>query len=337
MRRPRVAVIRTQPETVREDTLRALRLVQGRRPASARGTVLAFEAGRRPGVASVPPWTLDVALEVSRGASTGRTVAVGIGAGRTGVEALDRVLAHAGAVAHASVAEGTDRVDLDLPWLRGRRGREVTVDVESRGRDLLWSGGLVHDRVHAVRGAVEGTLALVARPDEIEDRDPQTWSELFRLVEATFADRIHVLDATVCHGSEPGTRPQVHNLVLAGRDPLALDAIAARLLGYDLNRVLWLRALAESLRRDVTPGAIELVGGVTGAAGEDDWVRAGGRAPARGRPRPEWVRRLRPLAPARLAARWRDRQWRRLYERTPWGRLEQDYRRAGRPGSKASA
>ncbi len=339
MPRTRVVAIRTQPETVGEDVARALRLLRTRPSPSAAGTWVVFDAPRSgPGTAT-PPWTLDAVLtQMSErpGTATPRVGAVGWDPERTVDQAVARVLAHHDARAEALVAEGDEErraaPRVDLPWLRGQRAAEPTVDADLIGRDLIHCGALVRDPDAGWSGAVDGALRTVARPDELQRRDPQTMIDLLRLHDAVFASTLYLLDATVCGATDPGRRPELHDLLLAGSDPLTIDAVAARVLGFDPERVPWLRTVAEAERRDLTPGAIEIVGGGFGASSAGGAAPHGGHALARARSgRRRGARWLDRIDPTRWIARLRRRGWVRTYERTPWGRLDEDYRRVGRP------
>ena len=327
MRTSPVVVIHTQPETVHEDARRALRLCTSRRAPAREGALVVFESGHA-GRGVTSAWALRAIVDHLREAHVDRdrmrVGAVGAEAFPTAETALDRAIARLDLRPEALQREGSHTPDVEVPWLRGRRGTEVGVDPRVAGRDLVWAGPLRPERRHGWRGAVDGALSLVARDEELEDADPQTLVELHRLFEATVAGAIFLLDATVCPSADGRERPQVHNLILAGRDPIAVEAVAARVLGYDPERVTWLRALAEGARRDISSGGIEVRGGF---ADDGALRRTGGRAlPARAR-----AARHRDAveAPRRWFARWNLRRWDRLYARTPWGRLREHERRAG--------
>lgn len=328
-----VVALHTQPETARADARRALRLCAARRPAATAGDLVVVERTVR-GVGATSAWALHAVLEHLEECRPGRDgVTVGARGATvlpTGEPSLDRALAAHGVAPEALAAEGSTRVDVEVPWLRGRRGTDVGVDPRVAGRNVWWAGPLLLERRHGWRGAVAGVLSLVARPEEWRDADPQTLIELYRLFEATVAGRTVLLDATVCLAHDGSARPQVHNLLLAGRDPIAVDAVAARLIGFDPERVAWLRGLAEGMRRDLTPGGIALRGGAIDA---QDFQHASGRA----LPLPTRTgRRRAPIFDATgWWARWRVRRWDRLYARTPWGRLRDHERRASAPAREA--
>lgn len=71
-----------------------------------------------------------------------------------------------------------------------------------------------------------------------------------------------VMDGTVCgDGAGPRTMvPKVQNYILAGGDPVALDAIAARLMGFDPMTIPYLRMATERGLGMGDPREIELVG-----------------------------------------------------------------------------
>ena len=76
-----------------------------------------------------------------------------------------------------------------------------------------------------------------------------------------------VMDGTVAgDGAGPRTMmPRVKNIILAGADSVALDAVAARLMGFDPLAVPYLRLCQEQGLGVADPGAIELVGDEVGS------------------------------------------------------------------------
>ena len=71
-----------------------------------------------------------------------------------------------------------------------------------------------------------------------------------------------VMDGTVCgDGAGPRTmRPVVADLILAGADSVAIDAVAARIMGFDPMAIPYLRMCHERGLGIADPGGIELVG-----------------------------------------------------------------------------
>ena len=62
-------------------------------------------------------------------------------------------------------------------------------------------------------------------------------------------------------GRVPGVRrPVARNILLAGRDPVAVDAVAARLAGRDPERDSWFRLCRDQKLGAVREGDIQLTG-----------------------------------------------------------------------------
>src|SRR5262245_42452139 len=156
-----------------------------------------------------------------------------------------------------------------------------------------------------------------------------------RLVSALAANRAKhdrlfaVMDGTTV-GIGPGPYvlyPEVRGVLLASADPLALDAVAARLMGFDpLRDVAYLRLAHERGLGVADPRAIELVGDSDLA--NERWVYSMSSR--------RWLRARPPLAtligPALERLRWSIVE-RPVFESwlrgTPWGRLFAHYQRLG--------
>ena len=71
-----------------------------------------------------------------------------------------------------------------------------------------------------------------------------------------------VMDGTVCgDGAGPRTMvPVIGNVILAGADPVAIDAVAARLMGFDPMAIPYLRMCHDRRLGVADPSGIDLVG-----------------------------------------------------------------------------
>lgn len=106
-------------------------------------------------------------------------------------------------------------------------------------------GGLLHEKRHWTHSVIHETLVdLLTIQREIHPG-------LFAVMDGTFA------------GDGPGPRcmvPYVKNYMLAGADPVALDAVAAKMMGFDPLSIKFLR-LAHDMGLGVAdPREIEVVG-----------------------------------------------------------------------------
>ncbi len=92
---------------------------------------------------------------------------------------------------------------------------------------------------------------------------PELLADLLAAQRELAAGVAAVMDGTTA-GDGPGPyalRPEMRNVILASSDPIALDATAARLLGFDpLRDLAYLRLAHERGLGVADPRAIELVG-----------------------------------------------------------------------------
>ena len=106
-------------------------------------------------------------------------------------------------------------------------------------------GGLLDERRHWTHARIHETLVdLLAIQQEIHP--------------GLFA----VMDGTIC-GNGPGPRammPVVQNLILASADQVAIDAIAAKMMGFDPLRIQYIRLAHERGLGVGDPAQIEVVG-----------------------------------------------------------------------------
>lgn len=315
-----VAVVRTRPETVLDDYARLLALagldaiaapdaVDSR---SAGGPALDLCLDREPGpiaalpAAASPPWQVEGVLRalLAAGWPTARLTVRA-----PGVTRPDREPARSWA--RVLAACGVD----PLGEAPGARAGSTPCLLAASLRTQRWLG---------LSGCLGVLAAHVVGPGGLADRD--------RLVEAwreSGADRRlagGVLDATVCgDGDDAATLvPVAAHLLLASKDPVAVDSVAARLVGLAPGQLPLLHAAAAAGVGRVDPARIRLVGdrvdrlpelGLKAAAGYRDPRQTGSR----------WLRRLARFQPSVPLAALTARRRRRQHETSPWGRLRRHY------------
>src|SRR6266571_3638227 len=193
-------------------------------------------------------------------------------------------------------------------------------------------GGLLNTRRHYTHSWIHETLVdLLAIQKEIH-------SGIFAVMDGTTA------------GNGPGPRtmyPEIKNVVLASGDQVAIDAVAAKLMGFDPLSIDYIRMAHEAGLGIGDPGDIELVGdtdlaneswnfkvGDNGASRVGDIVWFGPLKPVQN------VLMRTPLVNLFILGsevyhdyyRWPARD-RRVFEgwlaNTPWGQLFQEYHRLG--------
>lgn len=312
---PTVAVVQTRPETVLADYARLLNLAGIKGAGDQPLHLLAVPPRVRPGPAQAcPPWQL---------------------------EGVARALLAAGCQPHdlaLVVPPGAPRDHEPLlTWRRVLTGCGIDDPLAEATPSSTEISTLVLANVQTHRWlGVPGTVGALAsawlpsadRMELIADPEPlvSVWRQRSRRLTGA------VLDATVC-GDGPGGRssnPVAVHLLLAGRDPIAVDAVAARLVGFDPTKLPLQSALAAAGVGCADPSAIVLVGDTATLPASLELVsarrfhRPGGIALA-----PRWWRRWRArlveTRPRPLAAR----RARQRYESQPWGRLHREYDRRG--------
>ena len=324
-----VAVVATRPETVLADYARLLQLAglvtearvlpeQTVPPEQSWQLALAAPAAVPSGPAAAgPPWQLEgvIAALVAAGCAPARiapTWPPGLRSGAAPLADWRRVLAAHGVDATAASAAAN------------------ATAVPSRGPRLLLANLRV-DRHFGVAGGVAALAAAgreVTRLEELAG-EPELIEQLWRREAAAVAGA--VIDATVVGEGRHATAlaPVAAHLLLAGRDPVAVDAVACRLVGIDPLRVPTLARLDRAGLGCADPQAIVLVGDVGAMPPTLGLAAVPGPRSAAGAGGPRWWRRwVRKLAvgwPRPLARRRAGRR----YEAQPWGRLHAEYRRHG--------
>jgi uncharacterized protein (DUF362 family) len=128
---------------------------------------------------------------------------------------------------------------IHLPTLKTHVFTEITGAMKNA------FGGLLHLKRHWTHSVIHETLVdLLAIQKEIHP--------------GLFA----VMDGTIS-GDGPGPRamrPHVSNLILASRDQVAIDAVAAKLMGFDPLSIRFIRLADEAKLGNGDPRCIEIVG-----------------------------------------------------------------------------
>jgi hypothetical protein len=339
MSRAQVAVVSATPETAVEDILRAWAVSGGDQGSEPTTLVLDLEWNRwQPGTGTTP-WQLDAALRILEANRAPIGVEVGLA---DGIEArracrrhgLEDLLAGRGLLPGPAVVTRRYDPPRRLPALEdcftgGCRVPEATI-----GTPVLYLP--VWKDLHGL-GPVP-SLALQAREfvglDAAREggRAAEVLAEAAALAAEIHPRRRVLVDGTAWgRGSGPRrVRPSIQNLILVGDDPVACDATLCRLQGVDPMRVPALALCHERGLGAVRPEEITLRGEDLPAPLSTIADLPPGEAGVAAR-----VLRHRLARPVRRLSRdllWyplAGRRWRRLYDRTPWGRLHRDYRRGG--------
>lgn len=342
MRRSPVALVGTTPETVDEDLRRSLVLADFRgRAAEGRRWVVVADlawASDLPG-ANTTPWQLAGALRALRDEHVGGDRIQVVATGRGSDGGLTRgALAAVLAAAKAGPMPLGNRVLVphDESWrtVPTALPEGPRIPALLPGADVLLLPAITTHAILGVGAAMAQLLTLVFGEVAVPRRwVPGLVPDALRILASQDIRVFTLADGTVCgDGAGPRTiRPSVQNVLVAGADPVAVDAIAARVLGLDPRGLPVFRRCAEAGYGDGDPTGIEVRGEgpveAAGAAAVPDDTAA----------RLERIAQERAGLPRRLTRTAQDRIWfplvgrrmARRYARTPWGRLAHDLRERG--------
>lgn len=323
-----VALVRTRPETVLQDYARLLDLAGLTAPEEAReplAVLLDLDPQMRTAMpaAASPPWQVEGVVR--------------------GLLAKGRPAEHLRVAAPPAARGGSEQESLWQSAL-SRCGPVVSGPASAAfdtAVQVLSLAALRTDRRLGLPGCLATLAAFLApstRPIPPYDRlIANLSSALRRRSGATVLGG--VVDAAIC-GAGPDAsslRPVALHLLLAGRDPLAVDAVAAWLVGLDTTRLPLLQAAVAAGLGCGDPARIGLVGDT----GEDlprlDLMqaarfscsrvvgRAGGRFAFFGLTlRPPW-------------AVFQARRVRQRHAETAWGRLQHHYARGDSLASRGAS
>ncbi len=350
MPRSRVAVVSATPETIAEDYARLFRLAPDGRPDGHEdppAVLVDLPWERFQPAVGVPPWQLEAVLSVLEGHG-GPRGPLEVTARADSASGLRRALTRhrlAPLLSRRSVTPGvlpgetrvhesaTRRPVLEA-WQEGR----IEVPRATFGHPLWILSTLKSHTTLGVAAAVFAAAQEILDGEDWRDhpRYAAAAAEALAVSREIHPSHFAVVDATVC-GRGPGpyrVRPHVQNLLLASDDPVALDAVGARLLGLDPSTLPLLVECDRLGLGTLDPSAIEIVGEHPSLLDRSRAAVAGARF------KPSWtVARWTPLRrKIRRAARdllwypFAGRRWRSLWRKTPWGRLFHEYEARGGRG-----
>ncbi|MGH7279360.1 MAG: DUF362 domain-containing protein [Candidatus Rokuibacteriota bacterium] len=161
----------------------------------------------------------------------------------------------------------------DIAWDRVEEIRQDPVDVPffydlsvERTRSFVGNGIILHNThghsqtTGAIKNAFGGLLKEVRH--HAHEFIHEVLVDLMVMQRELHPGIFAVMDGTVMgDGAGPRTLvPRIGNLLLASADPVAIDAIAARIMGFDPLAIPYLRMCDERGLGVADPGAIEIVG-----------------------------------------------------------------------------
>lgn len=324
-----VALISTTPATVLDDYRRLFEALDGERSLPLALPVQIFATTTSPypfPSANVAPWQLDAVLRTLHtwGRPAVSRLLIG-GAGRLRSD-LNRYGPIAARYAIA-VEQAPDRQPFQL-CLHQADQQHLFAEQHS----LLYLAPLTYGPDGSLAGALTAALNSVGHPRRSARLSDEHAIDLLARAHEHRGATLAIIDATtVGYMATPRLIfPLVRNLLLASHDLVALDTIAAALLGINNNRFIeraHQRGLGcadrQKIRLSGDPEGIALVG-------------ADQQHPPDPGPPPTLLDRATDLLPAPLRWRWRDR---RIFEAwlygTRWGQLLRDYQKS-QPGDSNS-
>jgi uncharacterized protein (DUF362 family) len=283
----RVAVVRTRPETVLADIAR-LSEMAGVRSALATGvrTILKDNISWHfpfPG-ANTTPWQLEGTILALRSAGFSELVCVQNDTVVTNPRKGERLNGYVGVLSRLDVPVHYNCLDWDLRWIsyqpRGEMLALPKVFPEGiRIPELFLGTNIVHlptvkchiytTTTGAMKNAFGGLLAT--RRHYTHTWIHETLVDLLTIQREIHTGLFAIMDGTTV-GNGPGPRTMVpirKDVMLASADQVAIDAVAAKLMGFDPLAIRYL-SLAHQRRLGVAdPAEIELVGDPTIA--DENW------------------------------------------------------------------
>ena len=342
-----VALVEARPETIVEDYARVLGLA-GLAETLGDGPVALIPQTRPggwfPGAGS-PPWQLDGVLTWLEslngrsfdgvGSTTGAPVVLPVSSagGPVGSSGWGRqeVLARHGALTASEHFRSprSFRAEPSLPGLETALPQGLGLPAGLRDRATLFLPVPSLQGRRAVLGTVDLMRALLApglrkvnglAPEEIQ-------ADILRFARQALPGLGVVMDAVLWQlGGRPGARlPVARNILLAGGDPVAVDAVASRLAGRVPDQDPWFRYCREHDLGAVRESDIRLTG-------RGDLMDLDFGVPDRATAKPFLGSNRFPLADFYFRTFKRSSLLKR-HARTPWGRLFDDYR-AGIPAGE---
>ena len=328
-----VAIVRTRPETVTDDYARLLNIAGFAEVAGGTGRAIVVPELAwhqfHPAV-NATPWQLDAVLSALDASTTGRDISVRYAAAHGLRTRFAAILNRHRAVLDRYGIDYDDAHTIETEYHRpgspdGVLARAfpngVRVPVPADGFHVLLPT-LKTNAATVVSGAVTTLFRYLVRDHaRIARRDlPAALTEALGIARARKTRLFAVMDGTFA-GTGPGPRritPHEENVLLASSDPVALDAIAARLMGTAPLTVPYIRLAHEAMLGTGDLVDIECVGddldGLGYACSHTTPVHDG---------LARWIEDLLPArASHRFALTYDDFLWYKRHAEKEWGHFE---------------
>ncbi len=256
--RPVVALLKARPETIADDYGRLLGLLDFGAQEGTEDFLLATEARQRswfPGLVC-PPWQVAGVLESLNGSHEMRTPKSTIipvtdsgpiprKSGQKWGWEETLALQSMATMAAGDLEPVSYRPESLMPALEGVLPRGLNISPHLRGKNLV----LLSSMGLELGGGLKANLALLdsflasGRKSSARIPEAEILAEVVGLARELFSSLLVVTDATIWSlARRGGTRvPLVRNILVAGNDPVAVDAVLAKMAGINPVNLPWLR------------------------------------------------------------------------------------------------
>jgi hypothetical protein len=270
--RPLVSLVEARPETVLDDYRRALALAGLDQPSVSGPWAVAacldgarWQAGR-----TCPPWQISGVLKVlATGCDPLAPAGISVAAvGPGGLQPWPDAAPWPDLATGVTVCDASGVREAPVPVRSSAR----QTSLEATGAASTIPFALRHQPVLALAAAdlvspwrIEGACATLGRlilgghPTRRGVPEPEIRADTVALLRELFPALGGVVDGTLWHVGPRG-RVVARHVVIAGADPVAVDALTLRLAGYTPRDVPWLRLCAERELGAVDPAHMRLVG-----------------------------------------------------------------------------
>lgn len=278
MSRPVVAVVRAEPATAQADVARACRLAGMAEALPPGHTVILKDniSWHYPFLsANTTPWQLEGTIEALREAGRDDLVAVHNDTVVTKPELGGRLNKLTPIYVRHGVPERYNCRRDDLRWVPYRPKAElhalsriypggIRIPEFFIGRSIVHLPTVKTHIYTTTTGAMKNAFGglLNTRRHYTHTWIHDTLVDLLAIQQEIHPGIFAVMDGTIC-GSGPGPRtmqPVEQNLMLAGADSVAIDAVAARLMGFDPLSIRYIRLAHERGLGVGDPAGIEIRG-----------------------------------------------------------------------------
>jgi uncharacterized protein (DUF362 family) len=274
----RVAVVKTRPESVLDDVARTMELAEVRRHlAPGATTILKDNISWHfpyPG-ANTTPWQLEGTIQKLRADGYGELVCVQNDTVVTDPKKGERLNRYLPVLDRYGVPVRYNCFDWDLEWVRYEpRGKMlvlpkiypegITIPAFFAGKNVVHLPTVKCHIYTTTTGAMKNAFGglLNTRRHYTHSWIHDTLVDLLRIQKEIHSGLFAVMDGTTC-GNGPGPRtmiPVEKDVLLASGDQVAIDAVAAKIMGFDPMSIRYIRLAHEAGLGCGDPRDIEVVG-----------------------------------------------------------------------------